>query len=117
MKNIVKIIATFEYIINGWNIELVYDDGTIKNITTTFLNSEEPDICNTLSDISFEWHEYNRFDDDDEDDDEDHLDEDYFEDLDDESIVAEPHDIEIAIYKHFNLTDDVEIDFKLSLDS
>ena len=37
MKNIVKIIATFEYIINGWNIDLVYDDGTISYVEVKFI--------------------------------------------------------------------------------
>ena len=100
MKNIEKIKAIFEYRINGWSVITTDTDGTEQKFTQS---DDDPSLCNILSRISNEWHEY------------DDVDEDDFEDFDDEQLLLEPDDIEIAIFNHLEVKD-IEISFELSDD-
>lgn len=102
MKKITNIKAIFEYRVNGWAVITTDTDGTEQKFTQS---DDDPSLCNILSRISNEWHEY------------DDVDEDDFEDFDEEQLLLEPDDIEIAILAHFDLNDDdVEISFELSDD-
>lgn len=110
MNPIVKIIVTFEYLINGWQIELVYADGSVSNYTDT-QSENKHQLQDKLSDISADWL-MNM--------DEDEIDE---EDFDEEDFLDNPSDyvdeqpIIEKISKHLNVKEkDIDFEFKYSND-
>jgi len=56
MNPIVKIIVTFEYLINGWQIDLVYANGKVFDYTNAqFESNIKNQIQDRLSNISSSW--------------------------------------------------------------
>lgn len=115
MNTITKIIVTFEYLINGWQIELVYANGKIFNYTEAQSESEiKNQIQYKLSDISADW--LMNDEDIDEDIDEEEFDENDF--LNNPSDYVDEDPIIEGICKYLCIKEqDVEFKFEYSSDT
>lgn len=114
MNPIVKIIVTFEYLINGWKIDLVYANGKVFNYSEAqFESNIKNQLQYQLSDISSNW--LMNLDEDEMDEDEE-FDEDDF--LDNPSDYVDEEPIIEKISKYLNIKEkDVEFEFQYSSDS
>lgn len=118
MNPIVKIIVTFEYLINGWQINLVYADGKVFDYTEAqFENNIKNQIQDRLSNISSNWLMNTDIDEEDEDFDEDeYFDEEDFMDNPSDYVDEEP--IKEEINRYFAISNNsIPIEFKYSCDS
>lgn len=111
MNTITKIIVTFECLINGWQIELVYANGKVFNYTESQSESEiKNQIQYKLSDISADWLMN------DEDIDEEEFDEEDF--LNNPSDYVDEEPIIEGICKYLCVKkQDVEFEFEYSSDT
>lgn len=112
MNPIVKIIVTFEYLINGWQVELGYSNGRIFNYTEAQFESKiKNQLQDKLSEISSDW----LMNMDEDDIDEEEFDEDDF--LENPSDYVEQYPIIEGICQYLCIKEqDVEFEFKYSSD-
>lgn len=105
MNPIVKIIVTFEYLINGWQIDLVYANGKVFDYTNAqFESNIKNQIQDRLSNISSNWLMNQES--------EEHFDEQNISDYVDEEPIIEEINLYFSIFNN-----STPIEFKYSCDT
>lgn len=108
MNPIVKIIVTFEYLINGWQIDLVYANGKVFDYTNAqFESNIKNQIQDRLSNISSNWLMNQESEESEEDFDEQNI-----SDYVDEETIIEEINLYFSIFNN-----SIPIEFKYSCDT